>query len=263
MLTYQGILRNELSIRRRKNPAYSIRSFARDLELSQSFLTQVLNRKRKLSDEKAILIAERLKLRAAQKKLFVSLVRIELARNPQTKEILRAEVDDHIRKHPTFALLSEDTFNIVADWYYFAILELSATKGFRNDPEWISRKLKVPVIDIKLAIDRLLRVGLLKDTNGKLKKVKKDYLFANVPSTAIRRHHQQTLGLANAALARQALERREFFTVSLPMDPARIARAKEMIREFSGRLMSEMQASEPKSVYKLAIQFFRLDEKNV
>lgn len=260
MLSYQSILRNELSNRKRKNNAYSLRSFARDLQISQSFLTQVLSQKRKLSDDKAILISEKLKLRPTQKKIFVNLVRLELARNSKSKKVLQEEISILLKKHPQFTLLSEDTFNIVADWYYFAILELTTVKGFKSNAEWIAKKLDISVKDVQMAIERLKRVGLLAEISGQLKKVDKDYLFENIPSVAIKKHHIQTLELARKALLNQPLEKREFFTISFPLDPQKLLRAKQLIREFSEKLMAEMQESEPKSVYKLAIQFFRLDQ---
>lgn len=259
MLSYQSILRNELSNRKRKNNAYSLRSFARDLQISQSFLTQVLSQKRKLSDDKAILISEKLKLRPTQKKIFVNLVRLELARDLKSKKILQEEISVLLKKHPQFTLLSEDTFNIVADWYYFAILELTMVKGFKSNAEWISKKLDVPAKEILLAIERLKRVGLLVEIGGEFKKVEKDYLFEKIPSIAIKKHHIQTLELARKAIMQQPLEKREFFTISFPLDPQKLFQAKQLIREFSEKFMAEMQESEPKSVYKLAIQFFRLD----
>jgi len=261
MLSYQAILRNELLNRKRKNEAYSLRSFARDLHVSQSFLTQVLNQTRKLSDSKAILISEKLKLRSVQKKIFINLVRVELARDSRSKKILQTEISDLLKKHPHFTLLSEDTFNIVADWYYFALLELSTLQEFNSDPQWISQKLNIPVTEIKLAIERLKRVGLLAEVDGKLQKVEKDYIFENIPSAAIKKHHIQSLEMAQKALIHQPLDKREFFTISLSMDPKKIIQAKQMIRDFSEKLMTEMQESEPKSVYKLAIQFFRLDKE--
>lgn len=264
MISYQSILKNELLNRKRKNATYSGRSFARDLELSPAFLTQVLNQKRKLSDEKAVRISVKLKLSSVQKKLFINLVRLDMTQDPRSQKILKEEIADLLSKHPKFTLLSEDTFTIVADWYYFGILELTTLKIFKNDPEWIAKKLSIATTEAKVAIDRLKRVGLLtEDDNGILKKVEKDYLFENIPSSAIRKHHHQTLDLAHTALDKQSLQEREFFTISMPMNSKNMNKAKQAIREFSEKLMSEMQSAEPESIYKLAVQFFRLDKESV
>ncbi|HEX4926261.1 MAG TPA: TIGR02147 family protein [Bdellovibrionales bacterium] len=265
MVSYQGILTNELLSRKRKNPAYSTRSFARDLGVSQSFLIQVLNKKRKLGGERAEAIAERLRLKPVQRKLFVNLVRLDLSDSPHSRDILQTEVEALLRRNPGFSVLSEDRFNIVADWYYFAIVELTAVRGFRNDPEWIARKLGLSVPEVSEALERLKRVGLVAEREGSLAKTEENYLFERdksaIPSAAIRRHHQQTLRLAGAALESQPVGEREYFTVTIPMDPKSISRAKSAIREFSEQLMAELQESQPRALYKLAIQFFRLDKE--
>lgn len=263
MLSYQDILRDEYLNRRSKNNLYSIRAYARDLGMSQPFLTQVLGKKRKLSDEKAIQISEKLKLKANQKKLFVNLVRYELAGSLTTREILFAEIQGILKKNPEYFVLPEDSFRIVSDWYYYAILEMIGMKGFKNDIAWISKKLTIPEIDVEIALRRLKRVGLLVEKGNKLEKVQQNYIFENVPSEALRKHHHQTLDLAHAALEKHALDEREFTAVTLTMDPKKIGKAKQMIKEFTEHFMSEMEKTEARGVYKVALQLFRLDKENV
>lgn len=67
---YRQFLVMELSKRNRRNSAYSLRSFARDLGLSPSSLSEIVNRRAGLSPEKASLLAERLKLDPFQQQIF-------------------------------------------------------------------------------------------------------------------------------------------------------------------------------------------------
>lgn len=231
--------------------------------MSQSFLSQVLNHRRNLSEEKALLVAEKLKMRGVQKKIFISLVRISHVQEPQAKQLLQLEVDELLKDAPDFKALPEDLFAIVSGWHHFAIAELTQIDGFKNDIQWIAKKLSLPSSEVKLAIETLKKVGLLTEENGKLIKKEKDYIFANVPSAAGRKHHHESLDLAHEALEKQQMTDREFFTVSFAMDPKQIADAKRRIREFSESLMAEMQETQPKSVYKLSVQFFRLDQETV
>ena len=262
MVCYRNILKSEFLNRSAKNTSYSMRAFSRDIGLSQSFLSLVLNKKRQLSDEMAIRISENLKLKTSSKKLFINLVRYEQIKNPDTKKILSREIEQQLKRQIDFKILSEDVFNIVAEWYYFAIVELTSLKGFKNNPQWIAKRLKISEQEAELAIEKLLRVGLLVREDGSLKKVEKNYLFENIPSAAIRKHHHNTLDLAQKALEKQEMSQREFFTVSFPMDPRLMPEAKRRIREFSENLMREMEESNPLAVYKVAVQLFRLDQEN-
>jgi uncharacterized protein (TIGR02147 family) len=263
MLSYQNILNDEYLLRHSKNPAYSMRSFARDLGLSQSFLSQVINKKRKLSDEAGLIISEKLKLKGIKRNLFVNLVRYDKISDQEGKRILADEIEKLINRQANFKPLAEDVFNAVSDWHYFAILELTVLRGFKGDLLWISKKLKIPLIEVKIAVECLLRLGLLAKVGGTLVKTEKNYIFENVPSKAIKKHHRDTLALAHKALEEQNMDQREFFTVILPMDPVKMKEVKRKIREFSDEMTTELQNSEPKSIYKLAIQFFRLDREGV
>lgn len=262
MLTYQDILKNELLRRKRKNLSYSVSSFARDLKVSQPFLSQILSKKRKLSDDRALSLLENLKITPARQKLFINLVRMDLLRDPKSQNVLAREVNSLLKKHPGFSALSEDAFNVISDWYYFAILELTELKAFRVCPKWIGKRLGLNEKLIEGALERLKRLNLLEEDNkGNLKKTKKDYIFENVSSVAIKKHHVQSLALAQKALEQQPMADREFFTVTIPMNKKKMAYVKQAIRDFSEKLMSELQEDEPDSVNKLAIQFFRLDRE--
>jgi uncharacterized protein (TIGR02147 family) len=170
MTSYQQLLKDELVRRNSKNPRYSLRGFARDLGISQAFLSQILSRKRKLSDEKAILIADKLRLNATGRKLFVTLARLEQAQGVEVKKILNSQVERLQRKHPKFRILTEDVFKVVAEWYHFAIVELTQLRDFKEEPQWIARKLGIPVVLVKPAIEKLRNVGLITERHGRLQK---------------------------------------------------------------------------------------------
>lgn len=260
MLNYRQIIQSEFSQRQRKNPQYSMRGFARDLGISQSFLSQVLNQKRKLSDERALLISQNLKFAKSYRNLFVHLVRLEQAQQEEARHLIELEIHQLLKSQVHYGVLSEQVFNVIADWYYFAMLELTRLPNFKCEPVWISKKLNISVKHAGDAIETLKSLELISLVNGRWQKALKNYIFEKVPSLAIKKHHLGTLSLAQRALTTQSLDDREFFTVCFAMDPLKIPRAKVRIREFCDSLMEEMEASEPKTVYKLAVQFFRLDK---
>jgi|HubBroStandDraft_6_1064221.scaffolds.fasta_scaffold06722_5 hypothetical protein len=54
-----------------------------------------------------------------------------------------------------------DTFQFLSIWYHYAILELSHIEGFKTDSRWIATTLGISVEDVNIALQRLLRLGLL------------------------------------------------------------------------------------------------------
>ncbi len=109
-------LQNELISRCRINNQYSLRSFAKFLGIEPSALSQILRGKRTLTRKMAIRLSNKLDINPAKLGQF-------------------KEIKDNNQQGP-FSELTADLFQVISDWYYFAILELMQTENFQNDPKW-------------------------------------------------------------------------------------------------------------------------------
>ena len=59
-----------------------------------------------------------------------------------------------------------EIFKIIGDWYHCAILELTYLSDFKAEPNWIAKKLGIGYLEAKLALERLISLGLLVKENG-------------------------------------------------------------------------------------------------
>ena len=50
----------------------------------------------------------------------------------------------------------------MSEWYHGAILEMMGIQGFREDCQWIGRKLGVRAKEVRDAMKRLERLGLIR-----------------------------------------------------------------------------------------------------
>ena len=57
--------------------------------------------------------------------------------------------------------LAQDTANLISDWHHYAILELVHVRDFKPDSRWLARVLGISVDEVNVALQRLLRLGLL------------------------------------------------------------------------------------------------------
>ena len=71
---FRTILSTRLETRRRTNPTFSIRAFARQLQISHTLLSNVLSGKKGLSLEMAEKLSERLSLSDVEEKRFLVMV---------------------------------------------------------------------------------------------------------------------------------------------------------------------------------------------
>jgi len=257
--TYRDWLRDELAARSARNPSYSLRAFARDLQLRPSHLSDVLKGKLGLSARSATQIAQSTGMNSVETELFVALVESEHARSPQRRESA-AEKIKSLMPAQEYRTLDNHIFEIIADWHHFAILELTLTEGFVPKLTWVAERLGISREVARTAVARLKKTDLLEVKNGVWRATEKfPASRSGIPSTAIRRHHGQMLRGAMDALHGQTVEERDFSTMTFAINPSDLPEAKEEIRNFRRHLEKKYKGrANKKEVYALCVQFFRL-----
>ena len=258
---YRDILKEELAVRCQINPRYSLRAFARDMELAPSRLSEVFNGKQGLSRPVATKIADKLGYSPEERDFFCDLVESVHAR----KEKNRTEAIEKLKKQfneNELLVLNNDTFNLISDWYHLAILEITGIEGFRSDVSWIAKVLGVSENEVELALDRLERFGFISRKNGEIVTVEqKTSTPGKTPSDSIKKFHKQILQKAADSIYMQSLETRDISEIVVAVDRSRFQEAKDRIKEFRREFCTEMDKSKAKDgVYCLAIQFFSLME---
>lgn len=131
--TLRTALNRELRRRRSANPRYSLRAFARDLEVHHATLSLILRGRRTPSPATAARLARHVGL------------------EPDSLDAVR-DAFERIAADPAAPLL---------DWRHFAILQLVHHPDFQPDSRWIAAAFGSTVDFVNLAIQRLLRMGLL------------------------------------------------------------------------------------------------------
>jgi transcriptional regulator with XRE-family HTH domain len=232
-------LQNRFTARCQKNSRYSLRSFARTLGLDASTVSQFLSGKRAPSKKSALAICE--KLEATPKDLRVLGMLGGAGREP----------DD-------FHSLAEDTFAVLADWYHFALLELTFTAGCQSDAAWMARELGLPVQEAKTALERLTRLGLLEKKNGKFRKTRESITnHTGIQTSAARKKLQkQILSKALEAIDEVPQEEKDITSMTMAIDPKNLDRAREMIKKFRRDLCALLEDGQPARVFNLAIQLY-------
>jgi uncharacterized protein (TIGR02147 family) len=259
---YRETIRQAMETRSARNPRYSLRSFARDLGISPSRLSDVLNGRYGISVEAAELIAKGLGLSHAETKAFCDQVESQHARGQHQRKAAQARL---AAAGASYHSINLDGFQVISDWYHYAILELALTKDFRSSFEWIAQTLELNVQTVKSAVARLKRLDLLlEDSQGQFRP--SDSFTASpdgVPSDAIKKFHRQILEKAITAIDFQSLDERDFSSMVLALDSSRLAEAKQEIKRFRREFDAKFGSSGTKTeVYCLSNQLFRLQTKS-
>lgn len=142
------LLHERLRAAMRRNPRFSLRSFAKQLGIDHSTLSQILRGRRRLSARALEAVGKRMGL---------------------GEEVLHAYAESSRKKADSKRLPEKfrsfhfdlDTFQLLCVRHHYAILELIQVQGFKTDSRWIAKTLGIAVEDVNIALQRLLRLGLL------------------------------------------------------------------------------------------------------
>jgi uncharacterized protein (TIGR02147 family) len=224
-------LRQTFLEKKRKNPAYSTRAFARDLGMSQSLLSMVLNGKRPLTLKQSSRIASLLNLGSEE-----------------------------------FIDYDAERFKAISHWYHFGILDLTTTDRFKNDSAWMAKRLGISKLEIEDAVERLVRLGLLERSGRTLKKANsKVYLATSKSESAVRSFHRQMISKALEELDKtteKAFNAREISSMTIAVPKSEVPRAKLRIKQFQKDLAAMLNKAGPcNEVYQLNVQFFSLTKE--
>lgn len=244
------------------NPHYSLRSFARDLDVGHSWLSEFLAGKKGLSEATAEKIVTILSLSRQDAELFKLSSRAAHARSGAERARALSELKQiqpkKIRK------VKAQEFARAGCWYHLAILELTELPDFKHHELDIAQRLRLPKSTVSRALDELVSHGHLKIENGKMQAVSaQSESDMDIPSIAIRQFHEQILQLGQRALHEQIVDQREFMSTTLAFNTDRMAEAKKAIREFQNYFSKEFyqETDNKDSIYQMSMQFFRMDKK--
>lgn len=139
---------------------------------------------------------------------------------------------------------------------------MAETTNFYGNAEYIANYFGLNIRTVRVALDRLVRLGLLKRDQKHYISTRESY---NSPdgeaNSAIRKNHSQTLDLAKSSLENDQITERDFISMTMAINPKKIPIAKRLIREFRDELCHLLEADEKTEVYKMNIQLFSLKGK--
>jgi len=294
--SFRLYLRAELARRCARNAKYSLRSFARQLGVDHSTLSQILRGRRALTPAVIGKLGSRLGLderrlqayRAGAREIVVYLTGAPRGAGDEagalrggrrvpgrrgallggsnasrggagasgggSRAARSVSISGEARR------LTQDAASVMADWYHFAILELIRLKCFRPDSRWIARVLDIGVDDVNMALQRLLRLGLLEMTaRGKWvdRSGPATASLADFTHAAVQRLFEQVRRLEHDAVGRLPSGRAEWSATTLAVNTARLPEAAARLARFRSEMVALLeQDAERNDVYRLDLGLF-------
>lgn len=233
----------------KNNPSYSLRSFAKFLNVSPSMLSDILYGKR--------IVTSRMRNK------------IGLAMGLCPEDISNFTCAEHGNKHNKKVIAKEstskkklalDSFYIISQWHHYALLQLIKIEGKNFSTQLAAKRLGLKSIDVEISLKRLLNIGvLIEGENMPFEDTTKGattHLEDGFTNEALKRFQVEALKKAIESINQDPIEYRDNTSMTMAIDKKQVQYAKNKITEFRRNLTQELEQTEtPDEVYQLLISF--------
>jgi len=249
-LNFRMWLQKEFTDRCRRNPSFSLRAFAKLIGMEASSVSQLMAGKRNASHKVIGKICDRLSVPPEIRHQFLA-----SSNRPQSKS-------DSV---PDYRQIAADAFAVIADWYHYAILELTHTENFNSSPKWIADKLGISIIQASVAIERLERLELIEIKEGRL--CETGAFLTNYSegftAPALKELQRQVLQKALNAIDYVPQEEKDITSMTMAIDVTKLPEAKKRIKNFRRELCTFLEGGPRARVYNLGVQLYPISKSTV
>lgn len=249
----------------KKGSRFSFRTFSRSAGLtSPNFLKLVMDGKRNLGTDGIGCFAKALHLNKEQSAYFENLVHFNQSHTDEERNEWYRRLSAS-KKYREMKEIEKDYFVYFSHWYYVAVRELVLLPDFKEDPDWIARRLFPPITtrEAAAALELLQKLGLLKrDKKGRLAQSDRTITTAReVQSLAVANFHRQMIQRAMESIERVDRNKRDVSALTVALSKEKFQEAKRRIQEFRRELNVLLSEEGPvDSVYQINFQIFNLTE---
>ena len=263
-LDYRMFIKDHYAYQKSKNASFSFRSFALKAGLSSpSHFKMVADGTRNLSPKTLQKFIKGLSLDEKTANYFEALVYFNQAQDDESRSKCFKKLIELKSNRIDSTSLEDCSFEFLSNWYIVAIYVLIGSRNFKNDHQWIVKKLnsKVSLSEVKRALTLMLKLNLIKPDP------EKGYVQSNgsisaaddTKNIAVYNYHKQMNQIAGDCLDKVDPDLREFNGATISISVEDLPLLKEKIRQFRKEINQlTSQELDGKEVYQMNVQLFPL-----
>ena len=266
-LDYRAYLRDVYDRRKSEDPQFSYRVMAQQVGFaSAGSLKLAIDGKRNLSQKKAQQIGAALGMSQEETEYFCALVSFCDSKTNEERNQAFSRMKS-IRRFRGIRKVELAKYEYFKHWHHLAIREMVSLDDFREDPEWISKRLLFPLPprDVTRTISKLEKLGfLMRDKEGTLKPSDpvahtEVEIQEEIASLIAKNFHQEMLTRAAESMDRIVPEKRDIRALTLAISRDQAEKIKTMNVQHMKAILDVALEDEPiEDVYQLNVQWFPL-----
>lgn len=261
---YRDYLRDFYQWNKCQDPAFSLRYFgARAGIKSYNYLKLIIDGERRLTSKFLSPFSKALKLTAHEHRYFETLVNFSEAQDAVVKMSFFEKLNELKKPLSPYFFDSEKT-SLCDFWYYIPLMELTEVRDFRYDLSWMARKLGIKTSQVRVAIKKLIKTGLLKELGGSLVKTNSIVDSTDdIEDFRIQKFHRDTISKSLDRIFEQSIHERELGSLTFSVSDEKIKKIKAKIKALMDDVFKILDEPGEKGteVQQLNLQLFRLSNK--
>ncbi len=230
-----------------RNPQYSLRSFAKSLDIDSSTLSSLLRGKRPLTAK----TAQRL------------ITKLGITDPAQAQSLLLGVLGEAENAVPDYRQLELEAAEAVSTWEHFAIRSLLQLDGYRPSTRTIARRLNLSHTVVTEALARMEKIGLVVNKGDTWFDTGKNIATpSQVLSPVLRETLRQCMVKAIDSLERDPISVRDMSGITMAISSKKLPEARKLILEFRRKLCAFLEDGYKDSVYRLNVELFPLSQED-
>jgi uncharacterized protein (TIGR02147 family) len=228
----RALLRDLIEYTKQTDTRFSLRTLATRSGIASGFLPMYLSGKRRITLETAQALIKNISLSEKERRFFLLL--IELDNSPAGPP--RMEILGQLQKLDVYREMNEKEFEVhryLKSWFYVAIRELSLLPDFKDDAQWIKKRLrtKVPLAEISSAVEFLKDHNFILQHEGKYFQNPEKNLECvdGVYKISLANFHRQMLELAADSIDQLSSQKRVVIGNTIPIRFEDFEKAKKIL----------------------------------
>lgn len=232
--------------KKKRNPRYSLRSYAKKIGLSSGSLSDILKKKRRLTPQLGRKLLSKLDLEESSKLKILKMIEAE--------------------ENQTILLVAQEANKLIKKWYYFPVLNLLEITPASTSLDEISKRLNISKKQAQESLRFLVKKKFISlNPNGRGYQVHSNAWKTtdNIADEVIRSAHRKGLDLAKKALD-ISVDSRDYTSIVFPGNSKQLYKVRTEIRKLLMKISKIMATGSVDTVYKLNVQLFPLlDQDNL
>ncbi|WP_409479477.1 TIGR02147 family protein [Pseudobdellovibrio sp. HCB154] len=238
----------------------SLRSIAYKMDLSPAYLSTVMNKKKHLSVDTALKVAEWLDLSTTETEYLTGMIQVTHETDNLKIGKIQKRLDGLAHSHRR-KKIEAPNFDKILDLNHISTLVLMSGAHSSVNASDLSKILDLPLAEAEKILLNLAQHGLIKLVDHKYVRSENcsHLLQSAAPSAAIRTFYKQMLDRSKWAIDNLPMQDRIVGTETIILDAAQVKEAESIIEECFNRITALSQEAKLKnSVYALGIQLCKL-----